>query len=84
MAKLTDQQEKFCTEYYSNGFNTFNAMRSAGYTGKRVAEMAYKLRNKPQVKKRLEELADQQAKRYEAERQARHKPTFNKFLNKWY
>jgi len=82
MPKITDQQEKFCTEYYSNGFNTAEAMRSAGYKGKRIAEMAYKLRNKPQVAKRLEELADQQMKRYRAEMQAREEAKVYKF-KKW-
>ena len=60
--KLTDKQKLFCEDYLSNGFNSTDAAKSAGYSEKTAYSIGSENLIKPEIrdyiKKRINTLLD--------------------------
>jgi phage terminase small subunit len=60
---LTDQQERFCLNYVTNGGNASKAYRDAGYSENGARHSAWRLLTNANVQERIDELFQETAQR---------------------
>jgi phage terminase small subunit len=60
---LTDQQERFCLNYVTNGGNASKAYRDAGYSENGAGQSAWTLLKNPEVQRRIEQMFAESAQR---------------------